>query len=93
MSELRCLSRPPGRASHEGGICGAGADNAGAACDTGEVVTVGANGDGASRGNWCGHAYCRGGEVPEENFGFRATIDENGTHRVPCQGCLMAKCQ
>ena len=38
MSELRCLNCPPGRGSHEGGICGDAADNAGAAGYTGEVV-------------------------------------------------------
>ncbi len=39
-----------------------------------------------SREIWCGRDYSRGGEVPEVNFAFGATIDENEMHRVPCQG-------
>ena len=68
------------------GVCGAGADTAGAGCaagDTGEVATVGTDDDGESGKIGVGVAYCRRGEIPEVDFASTATGDENGMHSVP----------
>jgi hypothetical protein len=73
------------------GICGAGADIAGAGCaagDAGEVATAGTDDDGESRKFGVGVACCRRREIPEEDFASTATGDENGMHSVPCQGSL-----
>ncbi len=71
------------------GICGAGVDSTGvgrAACDAGEVATAGVDDDGGVV-KIGGVAYCRRGEIPEEDFSSRATRDENG------MDSLVIKCQ
>ncbi len=73
------------------GVCGAGADIVGAGCaagDTGETATAGTDDDGETGKIGLGVAYCRRGEIPEEDFASTATRDENGMHSVPRQGSL-----
>jgi hypothetical protein len=65
------------------GGCGAGAETAGAGCaagDAGEVATAGTDDDGEVGKIGVDVAYCRRGEIPEEDFAPTATRDENGTH-------------
>ena len=60
---------------------GCGAETAGADCaagDAGEVATAGTDDDGEVGKIGVDVAYCRRGEIPEEDFAPTATRDENG---------------